>query len=110
MIGDTIGKIEKRLQTSQAVKPEAREELLGLLATLKEEVQQLATTHGEQAESITRFTEVSAHEATREGKNPELAEISLKGLAASVDGFEKSHPQLVQLVNRICTTLSNLGV
>jgi hypothetical protein len=37
-------------------------------------------------------------------------ELSLKGLSSSVEGFEKSHPQLVQVVNRICTTLSNLGI
>jgi hypothetical protein len=34
----------------------------------------------------------------------------LAGLSASVEGFEKSHPKLVEIVNRICTALSGLGI
>ena len=110
MIEETIRKIEQRVQASRSMRPENREDLLRLLETLKSEVEGLSRTDDEQAQSITRFFDLSAHEATRSGKNPKLLQLSLDGLSASVDGFEKSHPKLVALVNRICTTLSNLGV
>ena len=110
MIRDTISKLEDRIREAEAIKGDHREELLRLLANLKSEVSHLSSTHAEQAQSIAGFTAVSTHEAIRESRNPELAELSLKGLSSSVDGFEKSHPQLVEVVNRICTTLSNLGI
>ena len=46
----------------------------------------------------------------REERDPALVETSLKDLSQSVAGFEESHPKLVQAVNSICTTLSNLGI
>lgn len=110
MLRDTLSKIEAKLQNSTAIKEEHRDELLKLLFTLKSEIATLSRTHDEQAQSIAGFTELSTHEATREEKNPELLKISVQGLSSSVEGFENSHPQLVGIVNRICTTLSNMGI
>ena len=110
MIEDTIGKIESRIEGADAIKDERRRELLELLGTLKAEVAQLSKTHGEQAQSIAGFTELSTHEATRSERNPQLLDLSLQGLSSSVEGFEKSHPRLVQIVNSISNTLSNLGI
>jgi hypothetical protein len=110
MIEETIGQIEARIQGSGAIKEERREELLGLLVTLKSEVAKLSETHGEQAQSIAGFTQLSAHEATRAEQNPELLKLSLDGLGSSVRGFEESHPQLVRIVNAISNTLANLGI
>jgi hypothetical protein len=110
MIEDTIGKIEARVQGSDVIKEERRQELLGLLGTLKSEVAELSKTHVEQAQSIAGFTQLSAHEATRAEQNPELLKLSLDGLGSSVRGFEESHPRLVQIVNAISNTLANLGI
>jgi hypothetical protein len=110
MIHDTIGKIEERIRRSEAIKDESKTELLSLLSNLKSEVANLSSTDAEQAQSIAGFTAVSAHEATRDEKNPTLMQLSLKGLTSSVEGFEQSHPRLVQVVNSISTTLSNLGI
>ena len=110
MIHDTIGKIQSRIQHAGALKEESKEELLHLLATLKSEVGELSKTHGEEAQSIAGFTQVSAHEATREERDPRLLKHALDGLSSSVAGLEKSHPRLVEIVNSICTTLSNLGI
>lgn len=110
MIEKTIGEIETRIQGADSVKDDRRRELLQLLATLKSEVAELSKTHGEEAQSIAGFTQVSAHEATREPQNPQLLDLSLQGLRSSVEGFEKSHPKLVQIVNAISNTLSNLGI
>lgn len=110
MIEDTIGKIEARIQGADAIKEDRRSELLELLGTLKSEVAELSRTHGEQAQSIAHFTDVSTHEATRSEQNPELLKLSLEGLGSSVREFEESHPRLVQIVNAISNTLSNLGI
>ena len=110
MIEETVGKIEARIQSSDAINDDRKRELLQLMATLKSEVADLSKTHGEQAQSIAAFTEISAHEATRAQQNPQLLKLSLEGLSSSVDGFEQSHPRLVQIVNAISSTLSNLGI
>lgn len=110
MIEDTIRNIEARIQGSEAIKDERRRELLQLLGTLRAEVAQLSKTHSEQAESIAGFAELSTREATREQQNPQLLNLSLKGLNSSVEEFEGSHPHLVQIVNSISQTLSNLGI
>jgi Mg2+ and Co2+ transporter CorA len=110
MIEDTVSKIEARIRNSDAIQPDRKRELLQLLGTLKSEMDVLARTHGEQAQSIAGFTELSAHEATRSEQNPELLKLSLKGLISSVNGFEKTHPRLVEIVNAISNTLSSLGI
>ena len=110
MIEETISKIEAKLKDAGSLNEQAKQELAGLLGTLKNEITELSKTHAEQAQSIAGFAQTSTHEAIREEKNPQLLQLSLDGLAASVEGIEESHPRLVQLVNRICTTLSNLGI
>ncbi len=110
MIEETIKKIEARIAQSDASKDRNIEELVKLLDTLKSEVAELSKTHADQAESIAGFAKISAHEATRQEQNPELLKISVKGLASSVEGFESSHPQLVEIVNRMSVMLSNMGI
>ena len=110
MIEDTISKIEARLRGAGSVSDERKRELVQLLGTLKAEVANLSKTHREQAQSIAGFTELSTHEATRTAQNPELLTLSLQGLKSSVEGFEKSHPRLVQIVNSISNALSSLGI
>lgn len=110
MIEETIGEIEAKIRGADAVSEEHKRELLQLLGNLKSEVGTLSQTHGEQAQSIARFAELSAHEATREEPNPQLREISVSGLRSSVAGFEQSHPKLVGIVNRISAMLSDLGI
>jgi len=105
-----VGKIENRIQAAESINEQRRQELLELVGTLKAEVAELSKTHGEQAQSIAGFTELSTHEATRTEQNPQLLKLSLEGLNSSVGGFEQSHPRLVQIVNAISSTLSNLGI
>jgi hypothetical protein len=110
MIEKTIGEIEEQIRGAEAVSEERKHELIQLLARLKTEVAVLEKTHGEQAQSIVEFARLSAHEATRESHNPELQALSMRGLKSSIAGFEKSHPKLVEIVNNISNTLSNLGI
>lgn len=110
MILDTIAHIEARIAATDSIPAEQRQELLQLLETLREEMSKLSKEDQESAQSIAGFAQVSAHEAMRKSKDPELLNLSLKGFGSSVDGFEQSHPKLVQIVNSISHTLSNLGI
>jgi hypothetical protein len=110
MIEQTISEIEAKIRGAEAVSEERKGELLRLLATLKTEVGALEQTHGEQAQSIAEFAKISAHEATRGAQSPALRELSVRGLQSSVEGFETSHPQLVEIVHRLSTMLSNFGI
>lgn len=107
MIQDTIQKIEAKLNDKAG---QNKAELLALLSQLKTEINHLAETNTERAESVAGFAELSTHEATKSAKDPALLDLSIKGLSRSVEDFEGSHPELVAVVNRICTTLSNMGI
>jgi hypothetical protein len=107
---DRIDKIQAAVNGAQHLPDGVRAELLRLLAELKAEVEPLSDAHGEDAQSIAGFAEASIHEATRSEKKPALAEAAIGGLTASVEGFEASHPQLVEVVNRIAVALSNMGI
>src|SRR5208282_4868411 len=110
MLEDTISKIEARIQSSDALSDEHRAELMKMLGQLKTEITTLSKTHQEQAESIASFAELSAREATRESKNPQVLQHSIGGLQSSVREFETSHPRLAGLVNRIASILANMGI
>ena len=105
----TIQELSEKIKNASIGKAE-REELVKLIDSLKNEIEELSATNKEHAESIANFAEASAHEATKKVPNPELREISIKGLTASVDDFEASHPALVRIVNRISVMLSNIGI
>lgn len=110
MIEDRIEIIESTIESSGNIPGDAKAELLALVAGLKSEIKMLSETHHEEASSITRFADASAHEASRSQKNPQLAETALQGLRASIQGLEDSHPALVGAVNRFATALSNMGI
>jgi hypothetical protein len=110
MTKDAMKEIKAKIQKESSVTKQTKTELLGLLSTLEAEITKLSKTHSEHAQSITGFMERSSHEATRREKNPELLKLSLTGLTESVKGFEASHPQLVKVINNICTVLANMGV
>ena len=109
MIEDRIQKIEARLQESANIPEAARAELLKLLAALKDEVGTLARSHEEDARSIAKFMDASAHEATRAEKKPKLIEAALNGLTASVEAIEASHPKLAEVVNQIAVVCRTWG-
>jgi len=110
MIEERIQNIESKVQATRNIPEDTRAELLELLEGLKSEISALAKTHGEDARSIARFADASAHEATREQKKAALMDASLSGLKSSVEGLEIEHPKVVQIVNRLATILSNMGI
>ena len=110
MTEDNLNEIEAKIRDAGNISEDRKRELLQSLSTLKSEVGKLSKTHDEEARSIAGFAQLSAHEATRQQQNPESLQHSLEGLRSSVEGFEKSHPQLVRIVNNISNMLSNLGI
>lgn len=106
---DTVESIEDRIKRAD-IPPEKRRQLLGLLDTLKGEVESLARTHGDDAQSIASLADVSAQEAVRPQPKPEVLKLSLAALDKSVEDFETSHPSLVRIVNEISMMLSNIGI
>jgi phage shock protein A len=69
-----------------------KRELLQLVATLKTE--------------ITVLDQTSSTSSEKE----KMLKRSVEELRSSVQGFEQSHPKLIQAVNSISSTLSNWGV
>jgi hypothetical protein len=110
MIQDSLDKIEASVQGASNIPDDTKTQLLGLLAELKTEVSALAATHGENARDIALLAGASAHEATREGKEPGEVDAALEKLTGSVSGFETTHPRLAQIVNRLAVTLSGVGI
>lgn len=98
MIEDTIRQIEERLRSSENIAPETRTELLTLLARLRAEAKTLPATHtAEPVRDSSTDTSESVHD-------------NVEQLRRSVEQFEGSHPQVVQMVNHLATTLSGLGI
>ena len=91
MIEQIIRDIEAKIR-AEAVSDAGKGELQQLLAKLKAEVATLQKTCE------------TAREKQRSLKT------SVEELRSSVEGFEQSHPKLVQTVNSISSTLSNLGL
>lgn len=110
MIQDRIAKIEATLQSSQNIPAETRKELLALLAELKSEVAPLAETHRAEVQSIAQYAGTAVEAATREHGSTASTSEATEGLTSSVRGFEASHPRLVEVVDRLATTLSNMGI
>ncbi|HVU27907.1 MAG TPA: DUF4404 family protein [Verrucomicrobiae bacterium] len=86
MIEKTIGEIEAKIRGASSISAEHRNELLQLLEQLKAEI------------------------ATGEKQNLNSLRSSVDELRLSIGDFEQSHPKLVQIVNGISNTLSNLGI
>jgi len=110
MIENRIEAIQSTIETAPNIPHDRKAELLRLVSELRSEVAGLAATHQEEASSITRFADASAHEAARSEKNPQLADTALQGLRLSIQGLEESHPTIVGIVNRFATALSNMGI
>lgn len=110
MIHDRINKIEMAVHNAPTLSGESKQELLGLLSDLKVEIAPLMATHPDDLASLARFADASVHESLRSNRKESLATAARKGLVASVEGFEATHPRLVQTVDRIAVALSNMGI
>jgi hypothetical protein len=107
MTDERIQKIKAAVEAADHIPPEKKAELLAVLAKLKPAIAKVAQTHEEEAESISRFVEASAHQAASKKAHPEPR--ILRELKQSVEKFEASHPDLVAFVTEYSALLSSYG-
>lgn len=110
MITETIKRITQTIEKNESLDDGKKQEILRLVADLKNEVAKLSETHSDAVDSIVSYAESSVREAVREERNPELFSHTLKGLVLSVRRFEVSHPTLIGIINNIGHTLTNIGI
>ena len=109
MTDERLQKIKSAVESADHISPEKKNELVAVLTKLKPEIAEVAETHEEEAERISRLVEASAHEVADKKERPENVERVLHKLKGSVEKFEASHPQLTAFVTEYSAALSNLG-
>ena len=110
MIEDKLSRIEKKIRNANSMEDGNKNSILELLDELRNELKEVDHKSSGQLSSAGSFAEAGANEVTREDGDKGILDIALSGLNESVKGFEKSHPKLVEVVNSICTQLSNSGI
>ena len=110
VIKETLARIESAIAKIQSGSSGEKAELVKLLGELKSELAALPESKQADARSVGYFTEVAAHEVTREHGSVQHRNHSISGVAYSVKGFEATHPQLVSVSNEICMILARMGI
>src|SRR4029453_19358614 len=98
MIDERIEKTKAAIESAENIPADRKAELLDLLSKLKPAIAKVSETHHEDAQSIARLVEASAHETIRPQKKPEHTNRLLHELKRSVENFETSHPELTAFV------------
>jgi uncharacterized phage infection (PIP) family protein YhgE len=110
MIVKTLEKLEKNLAENTQLNTAQKDEFRHLLSQLKNEIHTIAATHGEDAKNIVDHAEGSLNEVIKADSDKNVVDNKINGLTNAIEGFEASHPKLVEAVNAICTRLSNMGI
>ena len=110
MTDEHIEKTKSAIQSAENIPADRKTELLDLLSKLKPAIAKVSETHHEDARSIARLVEASAHQTIHTEKEPEQSKRLLGELKESVERFEVSHPQLAAFVTQYSTLLSALGI
>jgi DNA-binding NarL/FixJ family response regulator len=109
MTDEHIEKTRSAIESAENIPADRKAELLDLLSKLKPAIAKVSETHQDDAKTIARLVEASAHETIREQKKTEHTNRLLHELKRSVENFEASHPQLVAFTTRYSAVLSALG-
>ena len=110
MTDEHIEKTKSAIASAENIPADRKAELLDLLSKLKPAIAKVSETHHEDARSIARLVEASAHETIRSEREPKQNKRLLYELKETVQNFEATHPQLATFVNQYSTVLSALGV
>ncbi len=110
MSEERIEKTKLAIDAASDIPDDKKAALSEALSKLKPALKQISETHPEHAESIARLVEASAHEATRQEKQPEHLNRLSDELKQSVQKFEASHPKLAAFVIEYSAVLSALGI
>ena len=110
MTDEHIEKTKSAIESAENIPADRKTELLDLLSKLKPAIAKVSETHHEDARSIARLVEASAHETIRTEKKPEQHNRLLHELKQSAQNFEATHPQFAAFVTQYSTLLSALGI
>ena len=110
MTDEHIEKTKAAIESAGNIPADKKAELLDLLSKLKAAIGKVSETHREDAQSIARLVEASAHETILAEKKPERSKRLSHELKRSVENFEASHPELVAFVTEYSGFLSALGI
>jgi ABC-type transporter Mla subunit MlaD len=110
MTDEHIEKTKSAIESAESIPADRKAELLDLLSKLKPAIAKVSETHHEDAKTIARLVEATAHETIRAEKKREHTNRLLHELKRSVENFEASHPQLVAFTTRYSALLSALGI
>ena len=110
MTDEHIEKTKSAIESAENIPADKKAELLGLLSKLKPAIAKVSETHHDDARSIARLVEASAHETIRGQQKPEPTKGHLHDLKQSVRNFEASHPDLVAFVTEYTGFLSAMGI
>ena len=110
---ETLKRIQNRIESSKSMSEEAKEEILGLLADLESEIEEMSQGEAEEAvRSALGLTEISAHESARSDKDrvSTLKEQTFGALQTAITELEASHPRMAEAIARISNILSRMGI
>src|SRR5438046_9925366 len=96
MTDEQIEKTKSAIESAENIPADRKAELLDLLSKLKPAIAKVSETHHEDARSIARLVEASAHETIRAEKKPEHANRVLHELKRTEKNFEAAHPEIVR--------------
>ena len=110
MSEESTEKTKSAIESAENIPANRKAELLDLLSKLKPAIAKVSETHHEDARSVARLVEASAHEATRREKRPEHLKRLLQELRESAQNFEATHPRFAAFVTEYSTVLSAWGI
>ena len=110
MTDEHIEKTKAAIESAENIPADRKAELLDLLSKLKPAIAKVSETHHEDARSIARLVEASAHETIRAQDKPKEGHRLLHELKESVQNLEATHPHQAAFVNQYSTLLSALGI
>jgi hypothetical protein len=105
MIKEKLTALENKIHSSTSMKQENKDAVLTLLAELQEEINEISNDKVAKLVELQGLNELQ--KSTEEDSG--LLKSALNEVSETVNSFEESHPKLVQVVNSICTQLSNSG-
>ena len=110
MSADQASAIQKRIQSAHGISRAAKDELLRLFLAALAEIRLLGKTRFVDARRISTFLHVFTSELIHADQNPLLMMAAARGLTCSVEGFQNSHPALVEFANRLVALPARIDI
>src|SRR5207248_10882033 len=108
MTDEHIEKTKSAIESAENIPADRKAELLDLLSKLKPAIAKVSETHHEDAKSIARLVEASAHETIRAEKKPEHTNRLLPKLKNDTENLQPFTPDCFTLLANNPTRLHSL--